>query len=146
MKITILTVGKKHDQKLSSSIEEYEKRLSTFCDFKWQFIPSSTKEKESEAVLRKIQDDDVVVLLDERGKLWDNSQLSFYLEQAQNRSIKTLVFIIGGSYGVDHSVVQRANSVLSLSPLVFPHQIVRLLAIEQLYRTFSILAGGKYHH
>lgn len=146
MKIYIITVGKKHDHNIVDAINEYEKRLSAYCELIWKIVPNGTKEKESADILRQIKDDDSVVLLDERGKLWDNSRLAFYLEQAQNQSVKTLVFVIGGAYGVDDSVILRANAVLSLSPLVFPHQIVRLLAVEQIYRTYSILSGGKYHH
>ena len=146
MKITIIAVGKKHDTNFSGAIAEYQKRLSAHCDFAWQLVPSADKTKESVAILRLIADLDVVVLLDERGKLWDNKQLAYYLEEAQNRSVKKLVFIIGGAYGVDNTIINRANAIMALSPLVFPHQIVRLLAVEQLYRTFSIISGGKYHH
>lgn len=146
MKITIISVGKKHDPKLADAITEYEKRLTSFCDFSWKLVPSSDIDNESSSILQKINEDDIVVLLDERGKLWDNKQLAHYLEEAQNRSVKALMLIIGGAYGVDRSVINRANAIMALSPLVFPHQIVRLMAIEQLYRTYSILSNGKYHH
>ena len=146
MKINIISVGKKHDPNFANAISEYEKRLSGYCDLVWQIIPSSDSDKESAAILQKIQSDSIVVVLDERGKLWNNKQLAGYLHEAQNRSIKSLTIIIGGAYGVNRSVLERANAIVALSPLVFPHQIVRLLVVEQLYRSYSILAGNKYHH
>lgn len=143
MKIVCITVGKKHDVNLADAIAEYEKRLSNFS---WQLIPSSDKAQESAAIMKQLKDDDTVILLDERGKMWANDRLAYALETLQNRSTKRLVFIIGGAYGVDSTVQRRSSYILALSPLVFPHQIVRLLLVEQLYRTYSILADGKYHH
>ncbi len=143
MKILCVAVGKKHDQNLAAAIAEYEKRLTNFS---WQLIPSSDKTQESQSIINQLKEDDIVILLDERGKMWGNERLAYALETLQNRSTKRLVFIIGGAYGVDANVQQRSSYILALSPLVFPHQIVRLLLVEQLYRTFSILADGKYHH
>lgn len=146
MKINIIAVGKKHDAKLVDAIAEYEKRLAGYCDLVWHIIPSSDVDQESRSILRKIQTDSIVVLLDERGKLWDNQQLAGYLDEAQNRSIKSISIVIGGAFGIDPSVIVRANAIVAFSPLVFPHQIVRLLLVEQLYRSYSILSGSKYHH
>jgi 23S rRNA (pseudouridine1915-N3)-methyltransferase len=146
MKIACLSVGKKHDPKLVDAIAEYEKRLKSFCDFSWQLIAPNNKSSESALILKFLDKDDIAVLLDERGKLFGNQQLAQYLEMIQNQSIKRLVFIIGGAYGVDENVFRRANVLLSFSPLVFPHQIMRLLLVEQLYRSYSILSGGHYHH
>lgn len=143
MKIIGIAVGKKHDANLADAIAEYEKRLTNFS---WQLIPTSDKAQESQAIIKQLKDDDIVILLDERGKMWGNDRLAYALETVQNRSVKRVVFIIGGAYGVDLSVQRRANYILALSPLIFPHQIVRLLLVEQLYRTYSILADGKYHH
>lgn len=143
MNIICITVGKKHNINLADAIAEYEKRLDNFS---WQLIPSSDKAQESQAILRQLKEDDTVILLDERGKMWGNDRLAYALETLQNRSTKRLVFIIGGAYGVEATVQQRSSYILALSPLVFPHQIVRLLLVEQLYRTYSILAEGKYHH
>lgn len=146
MKISIITVGKKHDPNLAGAIEVYETRLKSFCDFSWTFIPSSDAEKESVAILRAIKPEDAVVLLDESGYLASSSQLALYLERSQNSSVKHVAVIIGGAYGVNRAVFDRADAVISLSKMVFPHQIVRLLAVEQLYRAYSILAGNGYHH
>ncbi len=143
MKIVCITVGKKHDANLADAIGDYEKRLNNFS---WHLIPSSEKAQESQAIIKQLNDEDVVILLDERGKMWTNDRLAYALETIQNKSVKRLIFIIGGAFGVDISLQKRANYILALSPLVFPHQIVRLLLVEQLYRTYSILADGKYHH
>ncbi|MGI9027585.1 MAG: 23S rRNA (pseudouridine(1915)-N(3))-methyltransferase RlmH [Candidatus Saccharimonadales bacterium] len=146
MKIITITVGKKHDPNLATAIAEYEKRLTKYCDFSWQLIPSSDVTQESAAIIKQLKPDDTVILLDERGKMWANDRLAYALETLQNQSVKRLIFRIGGAYGVSVDVQRRANYILALSPLVFPHQIVRLLLIEQLYRTYSIMADGKYHH
>lgn len=146
MKIVCIAIGKKHDPNLAVSIAEFEKRLSGFCDFSWQLIPSSSREAESTSILRALKSDDVVVLLDERGRQWSNQKIADKIEQLQNQSAKRLVIIIGGAFGVTDEVRRRSKYVIALSSLVFPHQIVRLLVVEQLYRSYSILADGKYHH
>ncbi len=86
------------------------------------------------------------MLLDENGNTSSSPQLAYYLEKLQNSSVKRLALIIGGSYGVNREVVDKCNVEVSLSRMVFPHQIVRLLVVEQLYRAFSINHGSKYHH
>jgi len=146
MKITVITVGKKHEPNLQAAIAEYEKRLQPFCTFSWHIIPSSDKTAESVAILKSIPPDAAVVLLDENGRSISSSQLAQYIEISQNNSVKQVYLIIGGAYGVERSVFDRADAVISLSRLVFPHQIVRLLVVEQLYRAYSILAGSGYHH
>lgn len=146
MKIVAIKVGKKHDKNLKTSIEIYEKRLKKYCQFSWHIIPSSNIDKESSDILRAIGSDDVVVLLDETGQNLDNDQLADYIEKAQVGSVSRVVFVIGGAYGVNNKVMSRANMTLSLSSLVFPHQIVRLILVEQIYRTYSIISGSKYHH
>ncbi len=146
MKILCISVGKKHDAGVATAIADYQKRLSKFCDLSWQLIPTSSVDIESSAIERALKDDDFVILLDERGTQLDNKALAEKLEGLQNSAIKRLVIIIGGAYGVNHQLMTRANLTISLSELVFPHQIVRLLVVEQLYRSYSILSGGKYHH
>lgn len=146
MKITCITVGKKHDLMYADAIAVFESRLKAHCDFTWQLVPTSDKDTESNGILKYIQPDDVVILLDERGVLIDNKRLSAYLEELQNRSTKRLVLVIGGAYGVSGEVIRRAQATLSLSRLVFPHQLVRLIVAEQLYRSYTILSGSSYHH
>jgi 23S rRNA (pseudouridine1915-N3)-methyltransferase len=146
MKILCVSVGKKHDKDLAVAIERYEKRLKKHCDFSWQIIPTSNVDTESSAIERVLKTEDYVVLLDEHGVQLNNQQVAEQIETVQNEGQKRLVIVIGGAYGVNHQLMTRANLTLSLSPLVLPHQIVRLLIVEQLYRTYSIMSGGKYHH
>lgn len=146
MKILAVTVGKKHDKEIVLAIEKFQKRLKKFCDFSWEHIPSSNVDTESIAIEKRLQPDDYVVLLDEIGETINNDQLSDLLEEAQNKSTKRLVFIIGGAYGVNYQIIGKSNKVISFSSLVFPHQVMRLLLVEQLYRSYSILARTDYHH
>ena len=116
-----------------------------------QILPHSAREgdaaraDESARLLAKISDEDYVVLLDERGTNLDSPSLSSYLLSSLQRS-QPVVMIIGGAYGVDESIQQRANLIWSLSKLVFPHQLVRLILAEQIYRAQEIAGGRPYHH
>jgi 23S rRNA (pseudouridine1915-N3)-methyltransferase len=151
MAIKILAIGKKHEPWIVNGVERYEKRLKPPFSTSWVLLPHSAREglsarqEESERLLLRIAPDDFVVLLDERGKLFDSPVLSRTLLAPLEQS-KQVVFIIGGAYGVDDAVRQRANVVWSLSPLVFPHQLVRLILAEQLYRAQEIARGNPYHH
>jgi 23S rRNA (pseudouridine1915-N3)-methyltransferase len=104
------------------------------------------KKQEAKLILAQINTDDFLVLLDERGKQLSSPQLANFIQQRANESTKTIVFLIGGAFGVEGSVFERANFTWSLSPLVFPHMLVRLILSEQLYRACTILRGEKYHH
>lgn len=145
-KITIITVGKKHSKETKALIELYEKRLTKMCDLSWDIIPSSNIDSESLAIEKRLSADDFVILLDETGDQLNNDELAEKLENIQNTSVKRIVFIIGGAYGVNYNLMIRANLVFSLSKLVLPHQLVRVILIEQIYRSYSILKGTKYHH
>lgn len=151
MPIRILAVGKKHEAWVEDGIRRYEMRLKRPFTVEWVLLPHSAREglaarqEESERLLSRMKADDFVVLLDERGKLFDSPALSKLLLAPLEQS-RQVVLIIGGAYGVDDSVHQRADVVWSLSPLVFPHQLVRLLLAEQLYRAQEIAAGHPYHH
>lgn len=145
LKIKIITVGKKNDPAFADKIAEYEKRLKPYVDLSWQLIPNSDQSSESEKILKNIKDGEYIILLDERGIMANNSQLVTAVEKLQQNA-KDLTIIIGGSYGVDSSVRARANNILSLSKLVLPHQFVRLIVVEQLYRTYSIINNQNYHH
>lgn len=151
MPIKIVTVGKKHESWVTEGIERYQKRLRAPFLVEWVLLPHSSlegdraRQEESERILSRFGSDEYVVLLDERGKLIDSPALSMLLAEQLHAS-RTVVLIIGGAYGVDESVHQRAQYIWSLSPLVFPHQLVRLLLVEQLYRAQQIEVGGSYHH
>lgn len=151
MSITIVAVGKKHDAWVAEGIERYQKRLRSPFFAEWILLPHSSlegdraRQEESERILSRLKPNDYVVLLDERGKNLDSPALARQFEDVFNNS-QSIVCIIGGAYGVDDSVRTRANLVWSLSNLVFPHQLVRLILIEQLYRAQQITSGGSYHH
>ncbi|HSW91208.1 MAG TPA: 23S rRNA (pseudouridine(1915)-N(3))-methyltransferase RlmH [Candidatus Saccharimonadales bacterium] len=151
MAIKILAIGKKHEDWIVGGVERYEKRLKRPFDVSWVFLPHSAREglsarqEESERLLSRISSDEYVVVLDERGKLPDSPGVSKML-LAPLETSKTVVLVIGGAYGVDDSVRQRADYIWSLSPLVFPHQLVRLIISEQLYRAQEIARGNPYHH
>ncbi len=146
MKCLIISPGKAHDHDVASLIAEYEKRLSKSLPLEWVFPTVGTKESEGAAILKQIKDDDLVVLFDERGKDITSEGLAELLDGALNAGTKRLVCIIGGAYGVSAEVTGRANKILKLSSLVFPHMLVRLIVAEQLYRAMTIREGGKYHH
>lgn len=149
--IRIIAIGKKHEDWVRVGIERYEKRLKKPFRTDWVFLPHSShkglvaRQNESEAILARLNDDDHVILLDEIGKSIDSPAFADLLETAVATS-RHIVVVIGGAYGVDDMVRQRANFVWSLSPLVFPHQLVRLILIEQLYRAQEISSGRPYHH
>ena len=149
--IKILAIGRKHESWIADGLERYQKRLKAPWNVDWELLPHSAREgltarqEESSAILSRLKDDDFVILLDERGKLLDSPALARQIEQVFPTS-KTLICIIGGAYGVDDSLASRANLTWSLSPLVFPHQLVRLILAEQLYRAQEITAGHPYHH
>lgn len=149
--ITVIAIGKKHEPWLVEGIERYQKRLQTPFNLVWSLLPNSSQtdavaaKRESSDILSKLNPDDFVVLLDERGKMFDSPTLSrtllIPLEQSKN-----VVIIIGGAYGVNEEIRGRADVVWSLSPLVFPHQLIRLMLVEQLYRAQSIHYNRSYHN
>lgn len=151
MPLRIIAIGKKHEAWVADGIERYEKRLRKPFALEWVYLPHSSREglsarqDESERILSRLKDDDFVVLLDERGKIVNSPALASLLVVPLHSS-RTVVVIIGGAYGVDQTVHDRADFVWSLSLLVFPHQLVRLLLAEQLYRAQEIAAGNPYHH
>lgn len=151
MGISILAVGKKHDSWVTEGIERYQKRLRNPFMVEWVLLPHSSlegdraRQEESERILSRLKSTDYVVLLDERGKMLDSPALARQLEIVFNGS-QSAVCIIGGAYGVNEAVRARANLVWSLSDLVFPHQLVRLMLVEQIYRAQQITSGTGYHH
>lgn len=151
MSVRILAIGKKHEAWVSDGIERYEKRLRKPFDTAWQLLPHSAREgdaarsEESDRILAKLGAQEFVVLLDERGRNVDSPTLARTVQTAFDAG-KPVALVIGGAYGVDDRVRQRADFVWSLSQLVFPHQLVRLIVAEQLYRAQEIAGGRPYHH
>ncbi len=145
MKIVLIYVNNKksiHDK----AIDEYKKRLSRYTDFDEVRIEHSDIKIESENILNKIDIKDFLVLLDEVGSQFSSLDFAEMIESKQNDSIKKLIFVIGGAYGVSLDLKERANNTLSLSKMVLPHEIARLFLIEQIYRAYSILNSLPYHH
>lgn len=149
--IRIIAIGKKHESWVAEGIDRYQKRLKRPFLAEWVFLPHSpfngpsARQEESQRILSRLNANDFVLLLDERGDNVDSPKLSSLLLSPLNKS-QNIVVIIGGAYGIDETVRQRANFVWSLSKLVFPHQLVRLILIEQLYRAQEIVSGNPYHH
>lgn len=147
MKLLILTVGKEKDAPSDDLIRYFETRILRYLPLEWIYIPhEGTKIKEGEKILSHIKKEDYVVLLDETGRDIKSEALAELIENRMVDSVKRMVFVIGGSYGVSDDVHKRANYTWKLSSLVFPHMLVRVIVAEQLYRAMTILKGEKYHH
>jgi 23S rRNA (pseudouridine1915-N3)-methyltransferase len=153
MKIQLWTIGKQQDASTRLAVEDFTDRINRYFPCEWKLLPPSKatdpaiiKKAEAQQILSTIQKEDYLVLLDERGKNISSPDLALLLQQRANESRKQIVFLIGGAYGVEKSIQDRADFTWSLSKLVFPHQIVRLVLAEQIYRACSILRNEKYHH
>ena len=156
MKIQFWSVGKNHEPYVKAGVEEFTKRISNYFPVEWTIIPlpknsgmlseADLKKKEGELILNWLQKDDYLIALDERGKQLKSESLAEFIMKRTNESKKNLVFLIGGAYGIDEAVLKRADFKWSLSQLVFPHQLVRLILAEQVYRACTILRNEKYHH
>lgn len=146
MKILIISPGKGHDATVEAGIAEYAKRLPKQFVLEWVHPKPESVEVEGAVILKLVKKEDFVVLLDERGRDIDTPGFAKLLEKHIGQGTKRLVFIIGGAFGVSSAVKERADVTLQLSSLVFPHMLVRLILVEQLYRAVSIIEGGKYHH
>lgn len=148
---TIICVGKKTEPMYEQVTVHFESRLKFYTKISWQILPHSSLESyaarigESKSILAKIQPLDYVILLDEIGEVLTSPQLAAHIEKSQNSS-RNMVLVIGGAYGVDSSVRSRADVCLAFGKAVFPHQLMRIMLLEQMYRAYSILAGSKYHH
>lgn len=151
MKQLLISVGKKHDPDLAAAITDFTERLNRSFPTEWLLVaPSGAEEPtarrvESAQVTAKLTDNDFVVLLDERGIQVSSEALAAHYGSWQGLN-KRLVLVIGGAYGVSEGLRARADFIWSLSQEVFPHQITRLLLVEQLYRSQMILGGHPYHH
>ncbi len=156
MKFQFWSVGKNHEPYVKEGIELFTKRISNYYTVEWNIIPTpkyaatlsemDLKKKEGEVIVDFLQKDDYLVLLDEKGKQLSSEELANFIQLRANESIKNIVFLIGGAYGVSDAVKKRANYQWSLSKLVFPHQLARLILAEQVYRACSINRNEKYHH
>lgn len=156
MKVQLWSVGKNHEPFVKAGVEDFTQRISRYYPVQWNIIPQprnagmlsemDLKKKEGETILKFLEKGDYLVALDERGRQMSSEGLAEFIGKRSNESVKNLVFLIGGAFGLDEAVLQRADYRWSLSPLVFPHQLVRLILAEQVYRACSILRNEKYHH
>lgn len=149
--IRILAVGKKHQPWVETGINRYQTRLKKPWDLDWQLVAHSSldyhraRDEESTRLLSRLKPDDYVILLDEIGVGLSSPELAGKLQNVMSQG-QNITFIIGGAYGVNDSLRQRAALIWSLSRLVFPHQLVRLIVAEQLYRAQEIAKNSSYHH
>jgi 23S rRNA (pseudouridine1915-N3)-methyltransferase len=154
VKVLLLQIGKTDESYLQEGCSIYESRLKHYVAFETEtilipkkiFLTEEQKILEGQLLLKKITNQDFVVLLDENGKEFNSINFSNWIQKNMNSGIKRLVFVIGGPFGFSEDVYSRANQQIALSQMTFSHQMVRLFFLEQLYRGFTILKGEKYHH
>ena len=158
MKITILAVGKIKEKFFSEAISEYSKRLSKYCsleiiqvadektpDGASEILNAQIREKEGERLLSKMKETSFVITLEIEGDMLDSVELAEMLQEKMVQGESHLVFVIGGSLGLSTAVRKRADMALSFSKMTFPHQLMRVILLEQLYRGFRIIKGEPYH-
>ena len=155
MKIKLITIGKTDENYLKEGVQKYISRLKHYIDLEIKEIPdvkmgkkqnvAVQKEKEGKQIAALISKSDFVILLDEKGKEFNSKSYAQFIQKRMNTGLD-LTFVIGGPYGFSDEIYQRSNQKIALSQMTFSHQMVRLFFVEQLYRSFSILKGEKYHH
>ena len=156
MKFQFWAIGKNHESYVRDGIEDFTKRISKYYPVEWTIIPMpknagmmsemDLKKKEGDIILDWLKKDDYLVALSENGKEMTSEQLAEFIQARANESIRTIVFVIGGAFGLDEAIMNKSNFKWSLSKLTFPHQLVRLILAEQVYRACTIIRNEKYHH
>ncbi len=156
MKFYFWSVGKANEPYVNEGIKIFTKRISHYYPVEWKIFPPAknaaslsndqVKATESSLILNALQNDDILIALDENGKQWSSVELAGFIQQKANASAKNIIFLIGGAYGLHENILKRCNHKWSLSKLVFPHQLVRLILAEQIYRACTIIRNEKYHH
>jgi 23S rRNA (pseudouridine1915-N3)-methyltransferase len=156
MKLILLQTGKTTEKYLAEGINNFADRIKKYVSFEIVTIPelrntknmpvNGQKIKEGEKLTEKINDDDYVLLLDDKGKEYNTLEFSRFLEKSFMLQKKRIVFVIGGPWGFSQDLYKRSDAIISLSKMTFSHQVVRLLFTEQLYRALSIIKGDPYHH
>lgn len=158
MKITLVTVGKIKEKFFADAIAEYSKRLSRYCrleivqvadektpDGAGEALERAIKEREGERILSQIRDGAYVIALAIQGRMMDSEELAKKIDRLGIGGTSQIVFIIGGSLGLSEAVLKRADEQLSFSRMTFPHQLMRVILLEQIYRSYRIIAGEPYH-
>jgi 23S rRNA (pseudouridine1915-N3)-methyltransferase len=156
MKLSLWSIGKAHESYIKEGVEEYTKRISKYYPVKWTIIPvpknagmlseMDLRKREGEIIMEWLKPDDYLIALDEKGKQLTSEALSQLIEQRASENTKNIVILIGGAFGLHKMILQKAKFAWSLSQLTFPHQLVRLILAEQIYRACTILRNEKYHH
>lgn len=154
MKVEIWAIGKLKQRELSSSIDHYLKRMRKYQPVILDEIlvktrstnPDILRKAEAEKILSKLTNGAFLLLMDETGKRFNSVEFADFIQKILMQPTSRLVFLIGGAYGFDQSIYHRAQEKISLSPMTFPHDLARLVTVEQLYRAFSILNNSPYHH
>jgi len=156
MKIKIIVVGKSAGKDLISLEQKFEDRLKHYCKIDYiiipqikkagKLLPKDLKHKEGLAILSKVSANDHLILLDEKGEMFNSIEFSKFIQKKILNSHKSLAFVIGGAFGFCEELYSRANYKLSISKMTFSHQLIRVIFKEQLYRSFTILKGEKYHN
>ncbi len=156
MTIDFCYIGKTKAEYLKTGINLYEKRLGHYLKQTTSIIPdlknaknlsiSEIKKKEAKLILDRLRPIDYLVVLDEKGKHYSSEKFADWFQEKMNRGTSKIVFQVGGAYGFDPSVYQRANQKLALSSMTFSHQMIRLLLVEQVYRAMTILKNEPYHN
>ena len=158
MKITVITVGKIKEKYLKDAIAEYSKRLSKYCkleiievadektpDNVSEVVEDAIRSKEAERILKYVKDDAFVFTLEINGKQLSSEELADKIDKLGVQGTSHIIFIIGGSIGLGHEVLQKSNFALSFSKMTFPHQLMRVVLLEQIYRSYRIINGEPYH-
>ena len=156
MKIKLLCVGKNNNSIWFDSMEHYSKRINQYVNFSIEYIPDVktrkksnpelVKNEEAKKLLLKIKKDDVVILLDEKGKAYSSKAFAETVEKQQNTGVRNLVFIIGGAFGFSENIYLTFDKKVRLSDMTFSHQMIRLFFCEQLYRAYTIIHKHPYHN
>ena len=158
MKISVIAVGKIKEKYFTDAVREYSKRLSRYCRLEILEVPDEKtpegasqaleeqiKEREGQRILSALKEDSYVIALAIQGKRRTSPELAAHLEQLTVRGVSHLCFVIGGSLGLSEAVLARADEKLSFSDMTFPHQLMRVILLEQIYRSFRIMRGEPYH-
>jgi 23S rRNA (pseudouridine1915-N3)-methyltransferase len=156
MKIECWAIGKPHDSYVEEGVSDFTKRIGNYYPIEWQLFnvkknsgslgEEKLKDEEKQLILSALKPDDWLVSLDEKGKAMNSRGLARFIQERGNDRVKRLIFLIGGAYGLDQGILTKSKFIWSLSELTFPHQLVRLILTEQIYRACSIGRNEKYHH
>jgi 23S rRNA (pseudouridine1915-N3)-methyltransferase len=156
MRIRTLSIGKTNVEYVRQCLEEFNSRISKYCKYEWDEIPdvknraklpkNDLKVEEAKLILKRLVPNERLILLDEGGRNLSSVKFASWLSDAVNLQAKDVCFVIGGAYGFSQELYDRSEMKISLSPMTFNHQLIRLIFAEQLYRGFTIIRGEPYHH